>query len=540
MLMPSGNLAAIGLGLLVLSTCSACSSERSAPPAGVGTASDLGAETRATGTESARTTDSDTAEPVGTLHLTLANGSPVDLGSGFLLDRGGRPVVVASKSRLGPLTIETWEQNVSAAALRLGDHELALGAPACAGLDHFASGVLMLAVKDLPLDLEPLSPSPRVPAPGERVDFGPDSTATVLTVYSDGYLDLDSEQDVVPVGTPVIDVDGEACAVVTSIEESEQGKTVVAQLLLPFLNTPARLAGTSSGTVAPPLVQSDRSPDGRLLSAGTPPLNRLVVVDSIARRPYAALEKVDDARRFGLGVFPDEGFTFVAVGQGRSELFELESGLPLAWIDAPSGQPREVHTEGARLAISSAEELVVVDLEAFRIERRLPGTFGPVLVTGSRVLVGARDSILAFGPDPEAPPLVVAELGTDENGAPRVATALARSDGTLWIGSAHALLSVPDDGQRHAARVRLETGEGTVNAIAVDGGQVWIGTGALIEDEVGDLVSADCYVRVLDATTGAEIARSHDHGTPLRALMADPSGWLGVVGDGTAWRWQRP
>lgn len=467
----------------------------------------------------------------------------------FLLDRDGHPVVVTARWRVedpsaadrAQLALELWEERVLGATARFADVELTLGGPACSGLDHWASDVLMLEVLSPTPGLRALASSPSVPSPGDEVRFGAGS-GTVREVFADAFLEIEPfDQEHLPApGMPVLDGQGRALAVTSELRGPIGARAVAAQLLRPFLGSPPRLDGRSLGTVAPPLVEADLSADGRLLAAGTPPTGRLLVVDLEAREEYLPLGSIDDERRFGLGAFPDEGFSFVAVASGESRMYEVLSGIPLASIDAPAGAPREVATAGRWIALTSSEELVVIDLSDFSVARRLAGAFGPVAIRSGKVLLGAGPRVLEVEPRGDAPPRLVLTLDPDEAGRQRLVTALAADGPQLWIGCQDQLLRFTDVGTPSPPRVLVDTGEGAVNAIGVDGGAIWIGTGSTIQDAQGDLVNADCYVRVIDAADGRELARSHDHSAPVRALFRRGGEWVGVAADGAGWSWRGP
>jgi hypothetical protein len=67
---------------------------------------------------------------------------------------------------------------------------------------------------------------------------------------------------------------------------------------------------------------------------------------------------------------------------------------------------------------------------------------------------------------------------------------------------------------------RTHDAEGDVNALVFDGSHLVAATGS-IEDRDGDRVAVANYVRVFDAGTGVEVARSHDHGAPVLALVPE-------------------
>lgn len=470
---------------------------------------------------------------------------------GFLADRRGEPVFVTARANvqptLYPIPLPDWEARVTSATARFDGPqagvvaELTLGPPACAGLDVWASDVLMLRVVDGADAIESVSTTDRVPGPGDLLELPGLGQVTVREVYPDAFLELDAAGPIAPVpGSAVLDAAGDAVAVVSGWRDAGGQRLVDAQLLLPFLDSPARLDGERLGMVGPPMAEGSFSADGRLLVASTPPIRRVVVVDRTERRPHPPLESVDSSRLYGIGHFTADGFALAAVGDGLSGLFDIESGIPLANAAAPRGAPRHVASDRRWLAATTDQELAVFDLADFRLTARAQGSFGPVALADGRVLVGAGTTVQSLDPSGEGPPSVWAELPVEDADRPPLVTALRAIDGTVWIGTAHGLWSAPAGAGPVAPRLRLRTGYGAVNAIAKDGPLVWIGTGSLIPGEDGSQDATDCYVRVLDVEAGRERARSHHHESPVRALAREPGGWLGVAGDGTAFRWRSP
>jgi hypothetical protein len=487
----------------------------------------------------------------GALELRFRGAAPRRVGAAFLARHGEQVYAVTARHRLGPagglpeeVRLERFEMDLGEVAFVQGETRLSVGPPDRAAQDHWSCDLLLLPVQSeepVHADLPTLSSRALALGEGLFVDLdGERIPAAVTEVFDDGFLELDAAGAAPRAGTAVTAGDGAAVAVVSEVRDTPSGPRVAAQQFGAFLAAPARLLGQSAGTLGPPLEQAHLSPDGRLLAAGTPGGGRLVVVDLEARAPFAPLRHLDQGRQFGLGAFAADGETFVAAGVQGLDLFELRAGLPVARAEGLTGMPRALATDGPLAAVSSDAELLLVDLIEFQPLHRWPGSFGPLALSGSRLFAGTGDGrVLEFTaagePVPWVEPRGALQLGD-------LPTALAVREPWLAWGTPNAvrLRELLPGG---SLRTLLDSGSGPVNdlAFAADGQTLWIATGRLQSDAAGDLVALDCYVRVVETATWREVARSHDHESPVQALFEREAGtWLGLCSDGTGFRWQTP
>jgi hypothetical protein len=412
-----------------------------------------------------------------------------------------------------------------------------VGAPARAGLDAAGCDVLVLAATLAgAAPCEPLTLSTRVPRLGEQlfVASGDDSVRwrpTSAMRYGDGayvWFELPRATAIDDVrGAAVLDARGFAVAVVTRREEPTDAAAANAlfgaQLLRPILRSPRPLEGTPVRFDAPGFECIELDPTGSLVFLGSPMLGGA----RVSTWPAGAL-LVGDAlpKGQGSGAFTAAGLLVTAGRGGAFALLDPRSGATLA---------------SGRVPTSLVTRVLVVD------ERR--AVLGTSLARGSHlvdVTTGAELEALDVwcGAAALSPNRTLAAFG-GENGVLDVVRVDPNGTGS-WIAEARAFaghegeltaLAFSADGRRLASgdadgvfcvwdvvsATRLWTcadAIGDVNALVFAGDELVVATGS-IEDVDEERVPVASFVRVFDAATGDELARSHEHDTPVLALLPE-------------------
>ena len=120
--------------------------------------------------------------------------------------------------------------------------------------------------------------------------------------------------------------------------------------------------------------------------------------------------------------------------------------------------------------------------------------------------------------------------------------ALDPSGARLAAGCEAGRLCIYDIGSTAPAHT-LGSGSGGVKdvAFARDGALLIAATGSSFEDQDG-AYDLDCYVRVFDASSGTELARSHDHQRYVELCMPLPgtTELLSLTANAEAWIWNLP
>jgi hypothetical protein len=412
-----------------------------------------------------------------------------------------------------------------------------VGAPVRAGLDAPGCDVLVLAAATSgTAPCEPLTLSTRVPRLGEEL-FVASADASVrwrrtsAKRYGDGayvWFELPSATPLDDVrGAAVLDARGFAVAVVTRREEPTDAAAASAlfgaQLLRPILLSPRPLEGTPVRFDAPGFECIELDPTGSLVFLGSPMLGGA----RVSTWPAGAL-LVGDAlpKGQGSGAFTSAGLLVTAGRGGAFALIDPRSGAALASGRTPTSLVTRVLVVDERRAVlgtSLARGAHLVDVTTGAVLENLDVWCGAAALSPTRTLAafGGENGVLdVVRVDPNGTGSWISQSRAFA-GHEGELTALAFSaDGhRLASGDADGAFSVWDV----ASGKRLWTcadAIGDVNALVFAGDELVVATGSL-EDVGEERLPVASFVRVFDAATGDELARSHEHDTPVLALLPE-------------------
>ena len=460
--------------------------------------------------------------------------------------------------------VKSWEL-VGAASEPTSEQATArVGAPARAGLDAAGCDVLVLAAQATsagPLPCEPLTLATRVPRIAEEVlvaslDAQVRWQRTSVARYGDGaylWFELPRATTLDDVrGAAVLDARGFALAVVTQRLEPEDAAATSAsfgaQLLRPILLSPAPLEGTPLRFDAPGFECIELDHTGSLVFLGSPLLGGA----RVSTWPSGAL-LVGDAlpKGQGAGAFMESGLLVTAGRGGAFALLDPRSGATIASGRVASSLLTRVLAVDERRAVlgsSITRGAFLVDVTNGTELERLDVWCGAAALSPERswAAFGGEGGVLEVAR--LAPGGTGSWLGERRTFAGHTSEILAlafSSDGRrLASGDADGVFGVFDV----ASGTRLWTVAdtiGDVNALVFDGDQLIVATGS-IEDVGDERLPVASFVRVFDAATGDELARSHEHETPVLALVPEsrvagaPRRLVGITIGSDHFRWSLP
>lgn len=439
-----------------------------------------------------------------------------------------------------------------------------VGAPARAGLDAAGCDVLVLAaelIADVAPPCEPLTLATRVPRLGEELfvaslEPGALWRRTSAARYGDGaylWFELPRDTTLADVrGAAVLDARGFAIAVATERLEPDGADATTAwfgaQLLRPILLSPRPLEGIPLRFDAPGFECIELDPTGALVFLGSPMLGGA----RVSAWPNGALlvgETLPKGQ--GAGAFTDSGLLVTAGRGGAFSRIDPRSGATLTSGRVASSLLTRVLVVDERRAVlgtSLARGAFLVDVTNGTEIERLDVWCSAAALSPMRTAAafGGENGVLeCVRVDPQGTGSWLGERRTFTGHVGELTALAFSADGRrLASGDADGVFGVYDV----ASGARMWTcadAIGDVNALVFDGDQLVVATGS-IEDVGDERLAVASFVRVFDAATGDELARSHEHETPVLALVPEsrvagaPRRLVGLTIGSDHFRWSLP
>ncbi len=497
--------------------------------------------------------------------------SDLTSGCAFLGERpDGRVVAVTANAllsvragvipavRVPELSLQWVAWNLRAPGL--DDPAVALSGLASAGFDHWTCGLLMFDLESAPppgfatpLALGDAPPEPGAaltllgpaagagePQPALRVIAGPvDEAGGFEFTIPEGTAEAWAER----LGAPLIDSQARAVGVLTGLVSDPQGERFLGQAQAParLLGAPPALVGKPVPPLLPPASLASTSASQRVLALAAPPVGRAQLFTLPSLSPWP---RPDALGRATAVAFSPEGNSLFAWDRGRVRWLDLLSGEELISFPAPleNASAIGVSPDRKHLIVGTrfAPRALQFDLARETLVREYQRPVNDLAFTpdGNAVLLaGDGGSIQLID-------LASGAVLRNYEGLEGVvwSVALDPSGQRLAAGCEAGRLCVYDIGDPTPVRT-LHSGSGGVKdvAFARDGALLIAATGSSFEDDEG-AYDLDCYVRVFDASSGVELARSHDHERFVELCVPLPGTdeVLGLTANAEAWIWQLP